>query len=97
MLLQPNRRDGAAKGNHRIMTAIHYRYRRFEMRFRESASDSTATPIANVRATNATGVGGDLTESKRPDDSLATPSRQPSRFVRQPVKIHLIPRWRLVR
>ncbi len=86
---------GVTKGNQIPMTsAVQHRYRRFEMRFQtlpdERADQPQPDDETRLTLTTRYGPGRDA-------DSTSPSGTPTGHFVRQPVKVHLIPRSRLVR
>jgi len=86
---------GVTKGNQFPMTsAVQHRYRRFEMRFQTLPDERFDRPHPDdetrITLTTRSGPG-------RNADATSPSETRTGHFVRQPVKVHLIPRSRLVR
>jgi hypothetical protein len=79
------------------MTARIQRHRRFEVRFREPFSDSAPLPVTPGRERCTVAQRPARGEAALPDDHSTEAGNEERRFVRQPVKILLVPRWRLDR
>ncbi len=79
------------------MTAVQHRYRRFEMRFRKPETDSTPVSCPFNRENFDTAEMIDPVATATSNDARDTIGDEEHHFVRQPVKILLIPRSRLVR
>ena len=79
------------------MTALPQRIRRFEVRYRQPETDSMAIPVTCNRGILEVEETPEPYETGRSDRDAIDPGDEQRRFVRQPVKILLVPRNRLVR